>query len=153
MSLLIHENKHSPLALVIAQGKPSIEQHIASLKSWDNWFNNNKPFHVIRFFKDSDSLEIPNGAGKMTQTWMAEGADMKFRSLVKSMCIVVPKHKYNKMKKMNINKVFGIPGGIFSSINDVFEWFNEQPSTFDKLGIQMESLNEIKNTIHFHQHS
>jgi len=147
MSILIHKSKHWPLALVVAKGKPSIEQHIASLESWDAWFDNNEAFHVIRFFEDVDSLEIPLGAGRMTQDWLTEGAGVKFRLLVKSMCIVVPKNKYEKMKKMNVNKVFGISGEIFSSIDDIFEWYNKNITPLNRLGIGSMNIEEIKNAI------
>ena len=153
MSLLVHEDTYHPLMLVIAKGKPSIEQHIASLKSWDTWFNSNEAFHVIRFFEDGDSLDIPAGAGRMTQDWLTEGADVKFRLLVKSMCIVVPQNKYEKMKKMSVNKVFGIPGEIFSSIDDIFEWYEKNITPLNMLGIGSINIKEIKNAISVHQSS
>ncbi|MFT2097443.1 hypothetical protein ACMUMQ_03705 [Marinomonas sp. 2405UD66-6] len=149
MSLLIHETKHWPLMLAIAKGKPTMEQHVESLTHWDNWFADEKPIHVIRFFDDADSLHPPSGAGKMTKTWMNEGADHKFRTFIKSMVIVVPEDQYERMKNMSITKVFGIPGGIFPSIHDAFEWLAQQPDT-DVFSHDDAWRNDIQETINTH---
>ncbi|AEF55570.1 hypothetical protein [Marinomonas posidonica] len=149
MSLLAHETKHCPLMLAIAKGKPTMEQHLESLTHWDNWFADEKPIHVIRFFDDADSLHPPSGAGKETKKWMNEGADNKFRAFIKHMMIVVPEDQYERMKNMSVTKVFGIPGGIFPSTDDAFEWLAQQADT-DIFDHDDAWRNDIKETIRAH---
>jgi len=131
MGSLIFDQTHWPLALTIAQEKLTFEQHIESLKGWDAWFEKNEPFHIIRFYADKASLEQASGVGKATKEWMTKGADIKFRTLVKSMLIIVPSDQYPRMKGMSVTKVFGVPGGIFSSLEDVFNWLDESSEVID----------------------
>jgi hypothetical protein len=138
MSYLTHKDKHWPLALTIAQGKLTLNQHLASLEPWDKWFKTGEPFHVIRLYKDAASLEQEVGVGKATQKWMTNGADLHFRTLVKSMLIVVPPEQYPRVEKMSVRKVFGIPGGIFSSIDDALNWLEKPPESLDMLGIRID---------------
>lgn len=147
MSVLTTNNKHWPLALAVAKGKPTIEQHMQALADWDDWFANEKTFHVMRFFDDAESLVIPAGAGKATQEWMAAGVDNKIFTLIKSMMIIVPEDQYDRVKKMNVTKVFKIPGGIFTSINNAFDWLEKQPEGTDMFHVDQALASDIQQTI------
>ncbi|WP_394183060.1 hypothetical protein [Marinomonas posidonica] len=147
MGILIHENTHWPLALTIAQEKLTLEQHIESLENWNAWFDKSEPFHVIRLYTDKASLEQDSGVGKATLEWMSKGADIKFRSLVNSMMIIVPPDQYPRMKNMNVTTVFGIPGGIFSSIEDAFIWFDQCNEDMDLSNLAPNWKEAVKHTL------
>lgn len=147
MGYLIHDNKHWPLALTIAQEKLTFEQHLASLEGWDTWFEKNEPFHVIRLYVDKASLEQASGVGKATLEWMSKGADTKFRTLVKSMMIVVPPDQYPRMKKMDVTAVFGIPGGIFPSIEDALDWLDSSTEIKDLPDLKQNWKEAVKHAL------
>ncbi|MBD5771176.1 hypothetical protein [Marinomonas colpomeniae] len=147
MGSLTLDQTHWPLALTIAQEKLTFEQHIESLEGWNTWFERNEPFHVIRFYADKASLEQASGVGKATLEWMKKGADIKFHTLVKSMSIIVPPDQYHRMSKMNVPKVFGIPGGIFPSLEEAFIWLSESPDDIDLSGIKGDWKSAVKKMI------
>ena len=147
MSFLIHENKHWPLALTVARGRPSLRQHRASIKCWDAWFASARPFHVIRFFADADSIQHPPGAAKATKDWLAAGAASQFRALLKSMLIIVPPEQYPRMQKMSVRKAFGIPGQLCASLDEAFRWIENPPEPLDGPAIRQGWQGEIKQTL------
>lgn len=153
MSFLIHENKHWPLALTIAKGELTLNQHMESLGSWDTWFSNGQPFHAIRFFEDEASLLTASGAAQATQTWMAAGADIQFRHLLNSMLIVVPPQQYLRMKKMSVRKAFGIPGGLFQSLDDAFFWLENPPKHISAPELSQNWKHEIRETLEIYVQS
>lgn len=127
MSFLVLEDKHWPLAIAVAQGKLTLQQHLDCLTAWDKWFALDKPFHVIRFYEDVAALEQDKGVGKATQAWMSAGAAEQFRTHIKSMLIIVPPEEFPRVEKMSVRKVFGIAGGIFPSINAAIAWLEQDP--------------------------
>ena len=148
MSFLILEDKHWPIALTVAQGKLTLTQHNDCLTAWDKWFALGKPFHVMRFYEDSASLEQDKGVGKATQTWMNEGADNKFRTLVKNMLIIVPPDQFPRVEKMSVRKVFGISGGIFPSVDAALDWLENSPESSDNSDLPEGWLPAIRQTHH-----
>lgn len=127
MGILKHESKHWPLALVVARGEPTLEQHFESLAAWDEWFSRAEPFRVIRVYCDNASLHHAKGAAQATQEWLNAGAAEKMRELVQSMLIVVPPDRHGSMAKMSVQKAFGVPGGLFPSLEAAFAW-NHNPT-------------------------
>ena len=150
MSFLIHENKHWPLALTVARGRPTFDQHMASIKRWDEWFANATPFHVIRFFDDAASIQHPPGAATATKEWLAAGASVQFRTLLKSMLIVVPPQQYLRMQRMSVRKAFGIPGQLFESLDHAFGWFENPPEPLDGFVFNQSWKGKIKQTLSAH---
>lgn len=72
--MLIHENSCWPIGLTLAQGSATLEQHLSSLQSWNEWFERREPFHVVRIYLDGESIQHSREIGKVTQQWMKEGA-------------------------------------------------------------------------------
>lgn len=135
MSVSKHESQYWPLALTVMSGEATLDEHLASLQAWDDWFSNAQPFHVIRVYLDAGSLHHPDGAAQATQRWMSEGAAENMRTLVQSMLIVVPPGQYERMQKMSVRKAFGIPGGIFPSLDDAFAWLANPPESVEGLPV------------------
>lgn len=127
MGILKHESKRWPLALVVARGEPTLEQHFESLAAWDEWFSRAEPFRVIRVYCDNASLHHAKGAAQATQEWLNAGAAEKMRELVQSMLIVVPPDRHGSMAKMSVQKAFGVPGGLFPSLEAAFAWNDNPP--------------------------
>lgn len=147
MSILQHESKCWPVALTVACGEPTLDQHMASLQSWNHWFARAEPFHVIRVFLDDASIHHSREIGNATREWMKTGADKQIQDLVQSMLIVVPLEQYSRMQKMSVNKIFGIPGGLFPSLNDAFAWLERPPVPVKGTPVHRDSLSLVQETV------
>ena len=44
------------------------------------------------------------------------------RRLVSAMVIVVPPSRFEAMRQLSVETVFGVPGGIFATVDDALEW-------------------------------
>lgn len=138
MGILKHESKRWPLALVVARGEPTLEQHFESLVAWDEWFSRAEPFRVIRVYCDNASLYHAKGAAQATQEWLKSGAAEKMRELVQSMLIVVPPDRHGSMAKMSVQKAFGVPGGLFPSLEAAFAWNHNPPEPASGLPLDLD---------------
>lgn len=147
MGLLKHESQYWPVALTVAHGEATLEQHMCSLASWDNWFCKGEPFHVIRVYLDEASLRHPEGAAQATQRWMAAGAAEKMRELVQSMLIVVPPNQYERMKKMSVRKAFDIPGGLFASLEAAYAWLDNPSEPVSGIPVDKKALEAIQCSV------
>jgi hypothetical protein len=57
--------------------------------------------------------------------WLQErGADIRRHMM--GMASVVPADQYEKMRKMNVEKHFGVPAGIFADTDDALVWLGER---------------------------
>ena len=147
MSLLQHDSQFWPLALTLNRGEATLAQHLGSLANWDAWFARAEPFHVIRVYLDADSLKHPAGAGPATQRWMQEGAAEQMRLWVQSMVIVVPPESYERMKKMSVNKAFGIPGALFPSLEAAYAWLTKPTEPVKGLPIAATLLQALQQQV------
>lgn len=147
MSLLKHESRYWPLALTIVSGEATLDEHLESLEAWNYWFAKAQPFHVIRVYLDDSSLRHPDGAAQATQRWMSEGAADNMRALVQSMLIVVPPHQYERMQKMSVRKAFGIPGGLFPSLDAAYAWLANPSEAVEGLPVAERLLDEVRDYV------
>ena len=146
-SVLQHENQYWPVALEIAYGQPTLQQHMQALKFWDAWFARAEPFHVVRVFLDAASIRHPKGAAQATKGWMKAGAAARISCLVQSMLIVAPADQFAHMRKMSVQKAFGIPGGLFPSLDDAFAWLEELPEPVNSARVDQASINAVKQFV------
>ncbi|WP_343561577.1 hypothetical protein [Kiloniella sp. b19] len=124
-SRLLSDHSLWPLCTTLAEGPQSLSQHLEMLAIWNRWFARNQPFVTLRLYADPLSLEQAEGTARATKKWLRDGADQNIRSLVKAMVIVIPPESLEAMKHMNVEAVFGIPGGIFSDLQDALDWIGE----------------------------
>ncbi len=76
-------------------------------------------------FADADALVHPEGSAQSAGQWLQErGADI--RSHMMGMASVVPADQYEKMRKMNVEKLFGVPASIFADADDALVWLGER---------------------------
>jgi hypothetical protein len=147
MRLLKHESQYWPLALTLVSGEATLEEHLESLDAWNQWFSKAQPFHVIRVYLDDGSLRHPDGAAQATQRWMSEGAAEHMRKLVQSMLIVVPPDQYERMQKMSVRKAFGIPGGLFPSLDEAYAWLANPPEEVEGLPVAASLLEHVRHYV------
>ncbi|WP_191601863.1 hypothetical protein [Marinomonas algicola] len=119
-----YRNQTDSIVLFEFAGPQSLEEHIYSLKVWNEQLSRNQPFVAIRLFLDEASLIHPKGAAKETKRWLNNGASDAIKHNVIAMINIVPEKSHKKMKNMSVETVFGVPGGIFQSIQEAQSWFN-----------------------------
>lgn len=111
-----------PLVISIARGLSSLDQHIAHLEEWEEWFSRGEPFAVLRIFEDEEALVHPDGAAKATKAWLRSGATDAIRERVGAMVNVVPPASYPRLAQMSIERTFGVPGLITGDLNEALQW-------------------------------
>lgn len=114
-----------PLALFIAEGRQTLEMHRKMLMSWDSWLARKQPFVALRLYVDEAALALVDGVARETKAWMQAGAAERIREQVAAMTMVVPLTAQQRMKHLNVETIFGIPGGIFGDLPSALGWINE----------------------------
>lgn len=114
-----------PLAICILEDTQSIDEHIQMLEAWNNWFTRDDNFIAVRIYRNETSLAQVDDIARTTKQWLKNGAADQIRQKIKAMLNIVPPAKYEQMKLLSVEKVFGIPGGIFSDLDSSFEWLEK----------------------------
>lgn len=130
MSKIIGNDIFWPLGLMIAHGEQSLDHHKQMIEIWDDWFERAEKFHVLRVYQDADSLKKVPGVAKASKLWLRAGAKEKIKLFVSSMLIVVPPDSFENVQHLSIEKVFHVPGGIFSSVADAVNQLDKNGGLF-----------------------
>ncbi len=130
MSKIIGDDTLWPLGLMIAQGEQSLDHHQQMIEIWDNWFERAEKFHILRVYRDTDSLKKVPGVAKASKSWLRAGAKEKMKLFVSSMLIVVPPDSFEKVQHLSIEKVFHVPGGIFPSVAEAVHQLDRNGGLF-----------------------
>lgn len=68
-------------------------------------------------FADADALVHPEGSAQSAKQWLqARGADIRRHMM--GMASVVPPDQYEKIRKMNVEKLFGVPADTFARTDE-----------------------------------
>ncbi|WP_176695501.1 hypothetical protein [Phaeobacter sp. B1627] len=126
MGHFLYDETHWPFCVTTAEGAISLEQHLEMLAAWDRWFDKQEPFIVFRHHLDKAALEQADGAAKATKAWLQAGARDQIKTQVRAMCILVPPDAMATVPKSSVEKVFGIPGGVFHDFAQVFDWLDHR---------------------------
>ena len=123
--MIHHEFSQWPLVISVSAGLQTIEAMQAFTDDWNRWLDRGEPFASLRVFADADALVHPEGSAQNAKQWLQErGADIRRHMM--GMASVVPADQYEKMRKMNVEKLFGVPAGIFADTDDALVWLGER---------------------------
>lgn len=125
-STFVMDDSSWPLCLMVAEGHQHLALHSKMLSAWDCCFARKERFVVLRVYLDCEALDHAPGIAKATKEWLKSGAQAQIRDWVSAMAIVVPPARYEKMKKMNVQAVFQVPGSIFQSSGDALDWLKAE---------------------------
>ncbi|MBD3813813.1 MAG: hypothetical protein IE917_16550 [Betaproteobacteria bacterium] len=128
-----------PLVISIASGLSSLDQHVAHLAEWRDWFSRNERFAVLRIFEDEEALVHPDGSAQATKAWLRDGVADAIRQHVTAMVNVVPQAAYPGFAKMSIERTFGVPGLITADRNEACQWLAGN----DRLGIDWSKVGKV----------
>ncbi|UVH59573.1 hypothetical protein NWF24_09225 [Variovorax paradoxus] len=106
--MIHHELSQWPLVISVTAGLQTLEGMQAFTEDWNRWLDRGEPFASLRVFADADALVHPEGSAQSARQWLQErGADIRRHMM--GMASVVPADQYEKMRKMNVEKLFGVP--------------------------------------------
>ena len=130
--MIHHELSQWPLVISVSAGLQTIEGMRAFTDDWNRWLDRGEPFASLRVFADADALVHPEGSAQSAKQWLQErGADIRRHMM--GMASVVPADQYEKMRKMDVEKLFGVPASTFAdadalarAIPDAVEGLNHE---------------------------
>jgi hypothetical protein len=114
-----------PIVIFEFNGPQTLAQHENFLGDWNKQFVRNESFVAMRLYHDDNSLVSAEGTAQLTKAWLLNGAAQSIKTSVLALINIVPESAYERMKHLNVEAVFGVPGGIFKRYNDAAQWFNE----------------------------
>src|SRR5262245_22857581 len=106
---------HWPLVLTVVRGASTLKEEVDFLGDWERWLDRDTPFATLRFFADSAALERPEGAALVAKAWLQRNAE-RLRRLVLGMATIVPPAAFERMSRIDAEKLFGVPARTFSGI-------------------------------------
>lgn len=131
-----------PLCLTLAEGRQSADHHRQMLEAWDGWFARGQPFFALRIYLDAAALEQIPGSGATTKQWLGAGAAENMKRLTAAMAIAVPPDSYDPASRPSVEKVFGIPGGIFPGPDEALRWLSRIEGFPVGMGIKVQEIVE-----------
>lgn len=117
-----------PVCLCVHEGVQSLEQHEQMIEVWNEWFKREGSFIAIRVHKDEASLAQADGVARMTKKWLRDGAAELIRKRISAILNVAPNPAYERMKHLSVEKVFGVPGGVFPGLDEAMIWLDKSGS-------------------------
>jgi len=120
-----HELSQWPLVISVSAGLQTLESMQAFTEDWSRWLDCGEPFVSLRVFADADALVHPEGSAQRAKQWLqARGADIRRHMM--GMASVVPADQFEKISKMNVEKLFGIPASTFARTDEALTWLRER---------------------------
>lgn len=119
-----HDLSHWPLVISVACGLSTLEEMDAFTQEWNRWLDRGEPFASLRVFADAPSLVHPEGSAQKAKQWLQDKGPA-IRAQVIGMANVVPASDYERMRKMNVEKLFGVPAGTFQDVPSALSWLRE----------------------------
>ena len=119
--MISHDFVHWPIVLTAARGAMTLADHIDFLDDWNRWFDRGEPFAAFRVFADDDALAHPDGAARAAKTWLQKNSG-RMQALVLGMATVVPPAHFDRLSRMDAQKLFGVPARTFADIGEALDW-------------------------------
>ena len=139
--MIHHDLGQWPLVISVSSGLQTLDAMQAFTDDWNRWLDRGEPFVSLRVFADAEALVHPEGSAQNAKLWLqARGADI--RRHVMGMASVVPADQYERMRKMNVEKLFGVPASTFADTDDALAWIDERVMTPRGLRFDLRAVRE-----------
>lgn len=110
-----------PLVLSVSRGVPTYEELQSFSAEWEGWLDRGERFATFRVYVDAAAHTHPAGGAREKKRWFqANGSRLK--SLVIGMASVVPSDILDEVRRMNAEKLYGVPAQTFDQNNEAIEW-------------------------------
>lgn len=126
---------HWPLVVGVYRDEATLEAYQAQFDRWQGWFARGQPFALLRVYATPESLTHPEGSAAAGKTWLMQNRPLLQRWVIGMPTVILPPRDYVRLKKMQVQKAFGVPGGTFASVDEAITWL--QREVFGVRGLQM----------------
>ncbi|HBO6004981.1 hypothetical protein FA267_26975 [Pseudomonas aeruginosa] len=140
--MIRHDISHWPLALSLAHGASSLEDIEKFMSAWSDWLAQDESFAILRVFLDSQSTERSAGSENSTKSWLQDQAP-RIREQVIGIATVVPPSEYERISKINAERLFGVPAKTFSDVPTALLWLQQE--IFNPRGVRFPNGDILKN--------
>jgi hypothetical protein len=123
--MIHHDLSHWPLVVTVASGASSLEELRDFTREWSAWLGRGERFATLRVFVDSDALAHPEGSAQEVKQWFQASREA-IREQVLGMATVVPPTELERVRKMNAEKLFGVPAVAEGDIAQAIRWLSER---------------------------
>ncbi|KAB0544441.1 hypothetical protein F7P85_03105 [Kerstersia gyiorum] len=123
--MIRHDISHWPLALSLAHGASSLEDIEKFMSAWSDWLAQDESFSILRVFLDPQSTERSAGSGNSTKSWLQDQAS-RIREQVIGIATVVPPSEYERISKINAERLFGVPARTFLDAHAALLWLQQE---------------------------
>jgi len=120
-----HDLSHWPLVITVAAKSSTLTEMEAFLQTWEQWLAGGELFAMLRVFTHSESLTHPPGSPPLAKQWLQQQGEA-IRQQVMGMATVVPLVDYERLRKMNAEKLFGVPAATFADVPAALRWMKER---------------------------
>ena len=121
-----------PLVVGVYRTALDLDGYQTQLDVWERWFARQERFALLRIYTTPESLSHPDGSAPLAKAWLQRNRPVLQR-WVMGMATVVPASNYEKMKRFQVDKAFGVPGAIFREAEEALGWL--QDTIFSPAGI------------------
>jgi len=116
---------HWPLVISVASTPSTLAEMETFLQRWEQWLADGELFALLRVFTHSESLTHPPGSPPLVKQWLQQQGEA-IRQRVMGMATVVPPVDYERLRKMNAEKLFGVPAATFADVPAALRWLKER---------------------------
>lgn len=123
-----------PLVIATYRAAMTLDDYRAQLAQWHAWLARGERFAVLRVFASTDSLTHPEGSAQLSRQWLQETRP-RLQQWVLGMATVVPASHYESLRRMQMEKAFGVPGEVFQDKDEALAWLKQR--VFAPAGVEM----------------
>lgn len=128
-----------PLVIATYRTAMTLADYRAQLAQWHAWLATGERFAVLRIFATSAALTHPEGSAQLSKQWLQDTRPSLKQSLL-GMATVVPATHYEQLRRMQMEKAFGVPGQVFQHVDAALAWLGNEvfaPAGLDVPAVQM----------------
>lgn len=122
--MIRHDLTHWPLVVSQARGVATLADQLDVLAQWTCWLDRGERFVTLRAFTDDDAHLRPRGGAQEIKAWLWENGG-RLRRLVAGMATVVLPGHYERMSRIDAERLFGVPARLFTDIGAALDWIEE----------------------------
>jgi len=141
--MMRHDLSHWPLVISVASTSSTLAEMEAFTKAWEQWMARGESFATLRVFTHSEALTHPPGSAAQAKQWLQQQGET-IRQHVMGMATVVPPGDYERLRKMNAEKLFGVPAATFADLPAALEWLTTH--VYAPRGLKLDTV-RISTTI------
>ncbi|QTD43617.1 hypothetical protein [Ottowia testudinis] len=128
---------HWPLVVGVYREEATLQAYQAQLDSWQAWFAREQPFALLRVYATHGSLAHPEGSAAAGKSWLAQNRPLLQRWVIGMATVILPPQDYARLKNMQVEKAFGVPGGVFASVEEAIAWLQGEVSGIRDLQVSI----------------